>query len=546
MALLLAFAFVAGAGTAISPCVLPVLPAVLSASIAGGRRRPLGVVVGLTLTFWVTIVGASQVVDGVGLGDSATRALAVSVLAGFGIALAVPPLARALERPPARLSRYGPRTTGDGFGTGLLVGGALGFAYAPCAGPILAAVVTVGSASGRSLAVGLAYAAGSGAALLALGLGGRRLAARLSGRRAASLQQAMGVVMVLTAVAMVADLDVRLESALARHAPTASLTAGLERSKAVQNRLDDLRPASRFAHAEMDRNLRDYGEAPDFTGTQRWFNSAPLSLGDLRGRVVLVDFWTYTCINCLRTLPYLEAWDRRYRQAGLTIVGVHSPEFTFEKDAGNVQAAIAREGIRYPVVQDNDLTTWRAWGNEYWPSEYLIDARGHVREAHFGEGHYGETERAIRALLDARGAMAKPVGVLHPVNRATPETYLGTLRAHGFPAPGRPRDGTHAYPAPPKHVETNAFWVSGTWDVGPESATARRGARLDAEVVGRHVYLVLSGHGRVRVALDGRPPRTVRVDGQRLYELARPPDLEAHRLTLRPDAGVAAFSFTFG
>ena len=546
MALLLAFAFVAGAGTAISPCVLPVLPAVLSASAAGGRRRPLGVVCGLTLTFWITIVGASTVVDGVGLGNNGTRALAISVLAGFGIALAVPPIARALERPLARLSRYGPRTAGDGFFTGMLVGGALGFAYAPCAGPILAAVVTVGSASGRSLAVGLADAAGSGGALLALGLGGRRLAGRLSGRRSAALQQAMGVIMVLTAVAMVADLDIRLESALARHAPTASITAGLERSKAVQNRLDDLRPASRFAHAEMDSSLRDYGEAPDFTGTQRWFNSRPLTLGDLRGRVVLVDFWTYTCINCLRTLPYLEAWDRRYRHAGLTIVGVHSPEFTFEKDAGNVQAAIRREGIRYPVVQDNDLATWRAWGNEYWPSEYLIDRDGHVREANFGEGDYGKTERAIRSLLAARGAMATPQHVLHPADRTTPETYVGTLRAQGFPKPGRPRNGTRTYPRAPRELATNGFWLSGRWSVAPESATARRGARLDAEVVARHVYLVLSGHGRVRVSLDGRRQRTVSVDAQRLYELARPPDLKPHRLTLRPDPGVAAFSFTFG
>src|SRR4051794_19509936 len=390
----------------------------------------------------------------------------------------------------------------------------------------------------------------------------------------------MGVVMVITAVAMVADLDVRLESALARHAPTASITAGLERSKAVRDRLDDLRPASRpppppprrtppapgpprpgrarlddlrpasrFARADMDTNLRDYGVAPDFTGTQRWFNSEPLTLGHLRGRVVLLDFWTYTCINCLRTLPYLEAWDRRYRRAGLTIVGVHSPEFTFEKDAGNVAGAIRREGIRYPVVQDNDLATWRAWGNEYWPAEYLIDQDGHVREAHFGEGGYGTTERAIRELLAARGAMARPGRTLHPVNRATPETYVGTMRAQGFGARGRPRDGTHAYPAAPLGLRTDEFWLSGTWAVTPESATARRAARLDAEVVGHHVYLVLSSPGRartVRVALDGRPQRAVTVRGQRLYELARPPDLHPHRLTLRLDPGVSAFAFTFG
>ena len=554
MALLVAFALVAGAGTAVSPCVLPVLPALLSASAAGGRRRPLGVVLGLTITFWVTIVGAAKVVGGVGLGDNGTRAIAVGVLGAFGLALAVPPLAHALEAPLARLSRLGPRTRGDGFASGLLVGGALGFAYAPCAGPLLAAVVTVGAASGRAVVVGLAYAAGSGLALLALGLGGRRLVGRLSrGGRAGALRQAMGAVMLATAVALAANLDVQLESALARHAPTASLTAGLERSHAVTSRLDALRPPSRFAAPAAGRGagLPDLGEAPDFTGTQRWFNSAPLTLAGLRGRVVLVDFWTYTCINCLRTLPYLEAWDRRYRGAGLTIVGVHSPEFTFEKDAGNVAGAIAREGIRYPVVQDNDLATWRAWGNEYWPAEYLIDARGHVRESHFGEGSYGQTERDIRALLaeagHARvGAMARVGPVLRPSAVATPETYLGTMRAQGFPPGGRPSDGTRAYPAAPPNLPVNDFWLSGTWRVTPEAAMARHGARIDAEVVARHVYLVLSGRGTVRVSLDGRPRAPVRVDGQRLYELVRPPDLQPHRLTLRLDPGLAGFAFTFG
>jgi len=552
MGLLLAFAVVAGAGTAVSPCVLPVLPAVLSASAAGGRRRPLGVVCGLTLTFWVTIVGASKVVDGVGLGDNATRALAIAVLGGFGIALAVPAIGRVLEAPLSRLSRFGPKTAGDGFFSGMLVGGALGFAYAPCAGPILAAVVTVGAASGRSLAVGLAYAAGSGAALLALGLGGRRLAAKLSGRRSAALQQAMGVIMVATAIAMVANLDVRLESALARHAPTASITAGLERSKAVESSLDALRPPSRFesaARAAPMSSLHDYGPAPDFTGTQRWFNTNPLSLSDLHGRVVLVDFWTYTCINCLRTLPYLEAWDKRYRNAGLTIVGVHSPEFPFEKEAGNVAAAIKREGIRYPVVQDNDLATWRAWGNEYWPSEYLIDQRGHVRAASFGEGDYDKTEQAIRSLLGAHGAMAQPKDVVHPVGQATPETYVGTLRAQGYPRRGAPRNGTRVYPAAPRHLATNAFWLSGKWSsrAGGRVGGRRRGHRRRGGRAARVLVASSLGRGRtIRVTLDGRPQRAVRVVGQRLYEVADPPDLRPHHLALRLDPGLSAYSFTFG
>ena len=204
-----------------------------------------------------------------------------------------------------------------------------------------------------------------------------------------------------------------------------------------------------------------------------------------------------------------------------------------------------------PCLQDNDLATWRAWGNEYWPAEYLIDARGHVRESHFGEGSYGQTERDIRALLaeagHARvGAMARVGPVLRPSAVATPETYLGTMRAQGFPPGGRPSDGTRAYPAAPPNLPVNDFWLSGTWRVTPEAAMARRGARIDAEVVARHVYLVLSGRGTVRVSLDGRPRAPVRVDGQRLYELVRPPDLQPHRLTLRLDPGLAGFAFTFG
>src|SRR4051794_34359778 len=353
MLLLLAFAFLAGAGTALSPCVLPVLPAVLSAGGAGGRRRPLGVVLGLAATFTITIVGVAEVVGGVGLGTDPLRALAVFVLAGFGIALLFPSVAARLEAPLARLSRYGPRSRGDGFWSGVLVGAALGLVYTPCAGPVLAAVITVSAATGRSVAVAIAYATGSAAVLLVLCLGGRRVLERVrAAGRGPVVQRALGAVMLLTAVAIVANVDVSFDQLVAREIPQVSLTASLERSDAVARRLRTLHDRSpRFATpvpagipAGAD-GLPKLGRAPEFTNTQRWFNTIggrPESLRSLRGRVVLVDFWTYTCINCLRTLPYLEAWDRRYRDAGLTIVGVHTPEFAFEHDAGNVSRAVGR------------------------------------------------------------------------------------------------------------------------------------------------------------------------------------------------------------
>ena len=256
MIVLVGFALLAGAGTALSPCVLPVLPALLSASAAGGRRRPVGIAIGLAVTFAVTIVGLASVIDGVGLGPGVTRTLAVVVLIAFGVVMALPALAARLEAPLARLARFGPRDGGDGFASGLLVGGALGFVYAPCAGPILAAVIAVGAASSRTVPVGIAFAAGSALVLLALSLGGRALAGRLRGAaRGPGVQRALAAVLVLTGVAMATNLDVRFQSAIADHLPAALVnpTNGLETSHAVSSRLERLRGAPRFAVASSER-----------------------------------------------------------------------------------------------------------------------------------------------------------------------------------------------------------------------------------------------------------------------------------------------------
>jgi cytochrome c biogenesis protein CcdA/thiol-disulfide isomerase/thioredoxin len=560
---LIGFALIAGAGTAVSPCVLPVLPALLSAGATGGRRRPLGVVVGLVATFTLTVVGVASVVHGVGLAGGFLRTLAILVLLGFGVSLIVPPVAARLEAPLSRLARFGPRSAGTGFWSGIVVGAAFGFVYAPCAGPILAAVISVSASGGTSLelvSIALAYGVGSGAVLLALAWGGRRLADRVrAAGRGAGLQRGLGAVMVVTAVLMLTMVDVRFEEALARHFPDITPTAGLERSAAVDRRLAALRGHPKFDSRRSQPGapaLPDLGAAPAFTGTQRWFNTPggrPLSLAALRGRVVLVDFWTYTCINCLRTLPFLRGLDAKYRADGLTIVGVHTPEFSFEQDAGNVAAAIRSNGLRYPVVQDNRYGTWNAYGNQYWPAEYLLDARGHVRHTSFGEGGYRETELAIRALLAQAGhhnlgGMAPGHAIFPTVGLATPETYLGAERAQGW-AGTPPTPGTHTYPAAPG-LALNDFALAGTWRVTGQAATAVRDARIDVAFQAAHVYLVLSSAGNrprpVRVLLDGRPLRTITVDAQRLYTLVSLPTDQQHRLTVRPAPGVSGYAFTFG
>jgi cytochrome c biogenesis protein CcdA/thiol-disulfide isomerase/thioredoxin len=595
MFVLLSFALLAGAGTALSPCVLPVLPALLSAGAVGGRRRPLGIVLGLSVTFTVTIVGLANVVDGVGLGSDPLRDVAIAVLLAFGLTLLAPGVSARLEAPLSRLARFGPRSGGDGFASGLLVGGALGFVYTPCASPILAAVISVSAASGEIVTLALAYALGSAVVLLALSLGGRRLLERIRrAGRGPALQRGLGVIMILTAVAILTNLDVNFDQFVAQNIPDVNLTAALECSSAVTGRLHEITGRhARFAPANGSSSCKGsatalraaapeasrasllasahalpaLGPAPEFSETQRWFNTPagraqPLS--SLRGRVVLIDFWTYTCINCIRTLPYLKAWDAAYRRDGLTIVGVETPEFAFERDAANVANAIGQFGLRYPVVQDNKMGTWNAYGNEYWPADYLIDAAGQVRYAAFGEGDYAKTETAIRALLAEKGAplgrRSQPSGVIVPSRQTTPETYLGTARAQGWLE--RPRAGIRDYgPAPNGALRLNEFAFSGSWSISAQPALAGAGAGIDVEFQAKDVYLVLSSPGGrplpVRVLLDGKPidaadagpdvhGGVVTVRGQRLYSLVSLARSERHALSLRFAPGVSGYAFTFG
>ncbi len=575
MVLLLLFALIAGAGTAITPCVLPVLPALLSASALGGRRRPLGIVLGLAVAFTVAIVALAQLVRGVGLAGGAARWLAIVMLIGTGVVLLVPGLAERVQAPLSRLARFGPRRRGEGFWSGLGVGAALGFVCAPCAGPILAAVTSVSASSGASarvVAVALAYACGLSAMLLLYGLGGRAVLDHIRRRaRGAVVERGLAVVLLLTGVAMAANLDVRFEEALARDTSLPSFlvdpTRSLENSHAVQSRLASLRPASRFGERQAAAGaaggatggaarLPRLGAAPEFTDTERWFNTPggrPLTLHGLRGHVVLVDFWTYTCINCLRTLPFLKGLYATYHPYGLEIIGVETPEFTFEQDAGNVAQAIRADGLRYPVVQDNQYGTWNAYGNQFWPAEYLIDASGEVRHVQFGEGDYAGSEQAVRTLLQAAGVRRLPPpssarAVVPSAQLATPETYLDPQRAQGFAIPLR--RGSYRYPGA-RQLALNEFALRGPWRTGGESITpAGAGAAIEARVQAANVYLVMTSAGErphtVGVEVDGRSAGTVTVQAQRLYSLASWRAAERHVITVLVPPGVAAYDFTFG
>jgi thiol-disulfide isomerase/thioredoxin len=322
--------------------------------------------------------------------------------------------------------------------------------------------------------------------------------------------------------------------------------------------------------AGAGRRLPVLGQAAEITGTQGWFNTGGrrLSIADLtaEGHPVLIDFWTYTCINCIRTLPYVQAWWQRYRRDGLVVIGVHTPEFPFEKEAGNVERAIADDGLTYPVVQDNDYATWNAFGNQYWPAKYLIDAKGRLRYVHFGEGDYATTESAIRSVLAeaGNGQLGRDIGrqaaeVPDPGVR-TPETYLGAARAQGF-VDGPIRPGAHDYgPLDASALPPNALVYGGHWKITGESATSRAGAGLALAFTARRVFLVLGaadGARRIEVDLDGRPITdadagadvrggVVTVSGQRLYRLVDLPRTGRHLLSLKLEPGIVGYAFTFG
>ncbi len=572
--------------------MLPVLPVALSAGVTGGRRRPLGVVTGLTLSFAFATVALVYLIDALGLPGDLLRNLAIAVLLGFGITLLVPALSARVEGWISRLMpapQAGKR--GDGFGSGVLLGLSLGFVYAPCAGPILAGVITVSASqsftAGR-LGVALAYALGSAVVLYFLMIGGRRLVSRLA-PAAGKLQIATGAVMVIVALAMAGDYDTRFQTAIANDLPDfiVNPTGDLEERDEVREQLAGLRDGhggigalaaaresasphggggTADAGGEQGR-LPVLGVAPEFTDNERWFNTPgerPLTLKELRGRVVLVDFWTYTCINCIRTLPYIKAWDERYRDRGLTIVGVHTPEFPFEREAGNVEDAIEQNGLRYAVAQDNEYGTWNAYGNLYWPAKYLIDAKGRVRYTHFGEGEYEETENAIRELLAETGKQpgkrARAEAETASPEVTTPESYLGSLRADRF-ANGLIQPGTQRFQLPAGELPDEELAYGGTWRIGPDAATAVAGSKLELSFGARRVFLVLGSAGGaarpVRVLLDGKPipdrlagtdvrDGVATISSQRLYRLVELPRAERHLLTLEFAPGVSGYAFTFG
>ena len=547
MLVLLGIAFIAGIITAISPCVLPVLPILLAGSATSSdRRRPYAIVAGLVVSFTTFTLAGAALLSALGLPEDFLRNIAIAALLVLAASLLSTRVAWILERPFLFLTRRRVGADSNGFVVGLSVG----LVFVPCAGPVLAAVTALaasGEVTFRIVLVTGAYAVGAAIPMLAIAVGGQRLGAGMKSLRAHAdaARKIAGVVVGATALAIAFGADQRFTTAVPGY--TAALQEHIEQSTAARRELGKLSDVGGASAATSS----DEPLAPEFRGIAQWLNTPdgrPLSLAKLRGRVVLVDFWTYSCINCLRTLPHLEAWDRAYRKAGLTIVGVHSPEFAFEHVPDNVRSAVERLGVRYPVALDNDFATWRAYSNSYWPAEYLIDRSGRIRHEHYGEGAYGETESLIRRLLGERAEAARTtVANRTPMVLTTPETYLGYARIANLANPELAFGLSYEYRFPRGALDRDHLAFAGSWRIEESRAIAGRDARLRLSFQADDIYLVLAGEGRVDVIVDGRRARVLPVSGTpRLYTLVRFPALTRGLLELRFTPGLEAYAFTFG
>jgi cytochrome c biogenesis protein CcdA/thiol-disulfide isomerase/thioredoxin len=572
--LLVLLAYFGGVLTILSPCILPVLPFVFARSDQPFRKSGLPLLAGMSITFAVV---ASLATVGGGWAVRANqfgRVAALVLFALFGLTLLFSSLADRLSRPLVQLGNRLSTSPGSGPSAlnSFLLGIGTGLLWAPCAGPILGLILTgaaLQGASARTALLLLSYAAGAATSLgLALLAGGRIFAAMKRGLGVEEwIRRALGVA-VLAAVAAVAfglDRGVLTRLSLAS-------TGGLE-----QKLVDRFHPSRQPKRIVLNQTIDISDSAtPSLAGATAWINSPPLTIESLRGKVVLVDFWTYSCINCLRTLPYIEAWNAKYKDSGLVIIGVHTPEFPFEKDEANVRKAVKDLGVVYPVAMDNDYKIWRSFSNEYWPADYFIDATGVIRFHHFGEGSYDESEHWIRTLLEEANHTALPqattkiaAGGAEAASDSgdvqSPETYIGYARADNFASPGGlNHDDPQEYQAPAT-LTLNQWALAGNWKDAEQLATSiAPGDSISFRFHARDLHLVLGPAVdgkpvRFRVTLDGQAPGADHgmdtdaegygaVTGDRLYQLIRQQGGIRDR-TFRIEfltPGVRAYSFTFG
>lgn len=558
MLILLIFSFLAGLVTVLSPCVLPILPILLSVGVGQGKLRPLGIILGLIASFSFFTLALTALVHATGVSPDLLRYIAIALIIFFGITMLFPKFGDYSAAHLSGITRLGTflqeksAIAGAGFVSGLIMGIALGLLWTPCAGPILASITTLVATSAitwQAVVMTLAYSTGAALPMFLISYGSSKIisSTTILAKYAEIIRKIFGILMILGAFAIAFHFDVVLQQWAVKYFPMITI----ENNALVQKQLEGLssvKPSTETIHA------------PEIVGIAQWINSEPLSLHQLRGKVVLIDFWTYSCINCIRTLPYLKRWYDAYKDKGFVLIGVHTPEFEFEKNSANVKAAVKRFGMTYPVALDSDYKTWQNYANRYWPAHYLVNQQGVIVHTHFGEGAYQETENEIRRLLGLTPLAEKVETITRA--RITPETYLGFARGrYNYHQPIVLKENQVATYNYSGELEQHQLGLKGQWFAAPEFIQAKEQSILDLRFVASRVYIVMESPTPqlVHVLLNNKPvPDTYRtrdMDAQgniqvfaaRMYDIL---DLKGDRgdykLTLQVPRDVSCYVFTFG
>mgnify|MGYP001550257143 FL=1 len=545
------FAFLAGILTIAAPCILPILPIILGASVGQHNRlRPLMIVLGFVISFAAASLVLSAWVTHLGLSQSYIRNIAIVMLLIFAFFMIWPLpfelLTAKFSGVINKASEAGSSRKGNSGA--FILGLVLGIVWTPCAGPVLGTILTLVATQGTTAKASIlviVYALGAGVPMLIIAYGSQWITTKIRGlvKYSARLQQAFGVLILLLAVAMYFQYDTLIESKLTSFFPQSNLEQKLVGAPPSAIAISDSNGIADTGKIK----LSDYGPAPDFTGITDWINSEPLTIKQLRGKVVLIDFWTYSCINCLRTLPFTEKWYDLYKDKGLVVIGVHTPEFPFEKENDNGKKAIAKVGIKYPVAQDNSYGTWNAYKNEYWPAEYLIDQKGKIVYEHFGEGEYDHTENAIRGLLGLDESVGTENGQdLSKIN--SPEIYFNLDRIQNLTPSQTPSNQSKMYTFN-HNLALNNFAVEGNWKFGEDYAEVTKGTgKIYLHFSSGKLFMVASSEKPVTIKLivDGKPQPDVTVQMSQLYTLFNSTVYHEHNIEIEVPEGFKAFTFTFG
>ncbi len=565
--LLLIGAFIAGMVTVLAPCVLPLLPVIIGGSISGdttSKKRPYIIAASLAISlilFTLLLKATTLLID---IPPQAITYISGTIIIAIGVLSLFPSLYEkfiskvGIQSRSQRLLGEGTKQKNSLIGP-IVIGAALGPVFSSCSpvyAYILATILPVNFA--QAFVYIIAYVAGLSIVLLLIGILGQKFVKKLkwASNPKGTFQRILAILFIVVGLLVFTGYDKRVQTYVSQHTPfdfdkvTSKLIPASSNQKSQEGIL----------------NVEPYA-APEFTGLENWINSEPIGKSDLKGKVVLVDFWTYSCINCIRTQPYLRGWYDTYKGSNFEIIGVHAPEFAFEKVPSNVEKAARDANLTYPIALDNDFATWNAYQNQYWPASYLIDKEGNIRRVHYGEGEYKETEQAIRMLLQEGGGrvpekMYVDGSASVPVSsKETPETYLGSKRAVGYAgSPQLLKDRTQDFILNSKQ-QVNQWSIGGSWEVAGETITARGNSSLQFKIAAKDVYLVAGSEQAkdVQVLLNGKPismtdmagddvtDSKVTVGESKLYKLVKYPKFTTgDTLELRVPDGVSLNVFTFG